>query len=231
MTIAQTEPKPPRDFMSFVNGLAPEDRLCESVCGVIMVLSILLTAGYYVVGTPDPARALLIAAIGCNVAWGIIDGFFYVGYGLIDRSQKARLISNIQKAGNKSTAENFLRENLDSDFYEVLDDSEKKRALELVYDGLVDADVPETKVNRDDLLALLGAFTINFLATVPATIPFLVIPDWKVALRVSNLICVILLFFLGYRFAGYIHANPWKIGGGLMLFGLAMVAIAIALGG
>lgn len=231
MAIAQTEQKPPGDFLSFVKGLAPEDRLCESVCGVIMVLSILLTAGYYVVGTPDPARALLIAAIGCNIAWGIIDGFFYVGYGLIDRSQKARLITNVQKAESKPAAKNFLRENLDNDFYEALDENEQQRALDLVYDGFVDAEVPETKVNRDDLLALLGAFTINFLATVPATIPFLVIPDWKVALRVSNLICCILLFFLGYRFAGYIHANPWKIGGGLMLFGLGMVAIAIALGG
>lgn len=57
MAIAQTEQKPPGDFLSFVKGLAPEDRLCESVCGVIMVLSILLTAGYYVVGTLDPARA------------------------------------------------------------------------------------------------------------------------------------------------------------------------------
>jgi hypothetical protein len=230
MVQTKTETEP-RGFRAFVNALDPADRLAEITCGLIMVLSILLTAGYYVVGSPDPARSLLIAAIGCNVAWGLIDGFFYVGYSLIDRSQQARLITGVRSAPNRPAAEQFLKENLDNDFYEALDDSEKQRALGIVYDGLIDAEAPETKVNREDLASLLGAFTLNFLATVPATIPFILIPDWRVALRVSNLVCVVMLFIMGYRFAGHIHANPWKIGGILMLFGMGMVAIAIALGG
>ena len=218
-------------FRSLFEGLDPTDRLAESVCGLIMVLSILLTAGYYVVGSENPAQSLLIAAIGCNIAWGLIDGFFYIGYNLIDRSKNARMIAAVRAAPDRAAAETYLGETLDNDFYEALDPSEQQRALALVYDGLVDAPIPETKVNRDDFYAFLGAFVLNFLATVPATIPFLIIPDWRVALRVSNLVCVILLFILGYRFAAHIHANPWKIGGGLMLFGLGMVLIAIALGG
>lgn len=216
---------------SLFEGLDPEDRLAESVCGLIMVLSILLTAGYYVVGSEDPARSLLIAAIGCNIAWGLIDGFFYIGYNLIDRSKNARMIAAVRAAPDRAAGEKYLGETLDNDFYEALDPGEQQRALALVYDGLVDAPIPETKVNRDDFYAFLGAFVINFLATVPATIPFLIIPDWRLALRVSNLICLIMLFLLGARFAGHIHANPWKIGGGLMLFGFGMVAIAVALGG
>lgn len=216
---------------SFIQALDPADRLAEITCGLIMVLSILLTAGYYVVGSPDPARALLIAAIGCNVAWGLIDGFFYVGYALIDRSKNARLITGVRASANKPAAEQFLRDNLESEFFDALDPNEQERALGVVYDGLVDAEIPETKVNREDGAALLGAFTLNFLATVPATIPFLLIPDWRVALRVSNIVCIVMLFIMGYRFAGYIHANPWKIGGMLMLFGIGMVAIAVALGG
>lgn len=216
---------------SLFEGLEPEDRLAESVCGLIMVLSILLTAGYYVVGSENPAQSLLIAAIGCNIAWGLIDGFFYIGYDLIDRSKNARLIAGVRAAPDRAAGEKFLSESLDNDFVEALDPGEKQRALAVVYDGLVDAPIPETKVNRDDLHAFLGAFLINFLATVPATIPFLIIPDWRVALRVSNLVCLIMLFILGARFARHISANPWKIGGGLMLFGLGMVAIAVALGG
>ena len=195
-----------------------------------MVLSILLTAGYYVIGSPDPARSLLIAAIGCNVAWGLIDGFFYVGYALIDRSQNARMITGVKAAANKPAAEQFLRDNLDNDLFDVLDEGEQQRALGVVYDGLIDAEVPETKVTRDDLWQLAGAFTLNFVATLPATIPFLLISDWRVALRVSNLVCVVMLFIVGYRFAAHIHAKPWKIGGLLMLFGIGMVTIAVRVG-
>lgn len=216
---------------SLFQALDPEDRLAESVCGVVMVLTILLTAGWYVIGSENPARSLLLAAIGCNIAWGLIDGFLYVGYDLVARSKNARMITAIRAAPNRAAAENYLGETLDNDFYEALDPGEQQRALALVYDGLVDAPIPETKVNRDDLSAFLGAFLINFLATVPATIPFLLISDWRVALRVSNVVCLIMLFLLGFRFAGHIHANPWKIGGGLMFFGLVMVAIAVALGG
>jgi hypothetical protein len=229
--MAKAEVKATSGVFSFMQALDPADRLAEVTCGLIMVLSILLTAGYYVIGSPDPARSLLIAAIGCNVAWGLIDGFFYVGYALIDRSQKARLISGVRGASNKRAAEQFLHENLDNDFYDALDENEKKRALGLVYDGLIDAEIPETELKREDLASLAGAFTLNFLATVPATIPFLLIADWWVALRVSNLVCVVMLFIMGFRFAEHIHANPWKIGGILMLFGLGMVAIAVALGG
>jgi len=229
--MAQAAPTPRPRIRSIIEGLDPADRLAEITCGLIMVLSILLTAGYYVIGSPDPARSLLIAAIGCNVAWGLIDGFFYVGYALIDRSQKAQMITGVKAAANKPAARQFLRANLDNDLFDVLDEGEQERALDLVYDGLIDAEVPETEVVRDDVWQLAGAFTLNFVATLPATIPFLLIPDWRVALRVSNLICVMMLFVVGYRFAGYIHANPWKIGGLLMLFGIGMVAIAVALGG
>lgn len=227
----QSDEKSSRGIRAFIQALDPADRLAEVTCGLIMVLSILLTAGYYVVGSPDPARSLLIAAIGCNVAWGLIDGFFYVGYALIDRSKHARMITGVRSAPNKPEAEKFIRDNLESDLFEALDAGEQERALGVVYDGLIDAEVPETTVNREDLSSLLGAFTLNFLATLPATIPFLLIPDWRVALRVSNLVCVVMLFVMGYRFAGYIHANPWKIGGLLMAFGIGMVGIAVLLGG
>jgi len=220
-----------RDFLAFAKGLDPEDRLAEILCGLVMVLSILLTAGYYVVGSPDPAQALLIAAIGCNVAWGIIDGLFYIGYALIDRSKTARVITLVRSVSGKEAAVEALRNQTDGLILDALDEEEQNRALDFLYAGLKDADIPETKILREDWFAALGALLLNFGATVPATIPFLVIADWRVALRVSNVVIIIMMFFVGYRFASYIHANPWKIGGMLVLLGSLMVAIAIALGG
>ncbi len=43
-----------------------------------MVLSVTLTAGLTVAEGAAGVRQLLLAALGCNVAWGIIDGVMYV---------------------------------------------------------------------------------------------------------------------------------------------------------
>lgn len=229
MTAAKVEQN--RDFLAFAKGLEPEDRLAEMLCGLVMVLSILLTAGYYVAGSRDPAQALLVAAIGCNLAWGIIDGLFYIGYALIDRSKTGRMITLVQGSSGKDAAIEELRDQTGGLILDALDEGEQTRALDLLYAGLKDAEIPETKILREDWFAALGALLLNVGATIPATIPFLLIPDWRVALRVSNLVIIVMLFFVGFRFASIIHANPWKIGGMLVLLGSLMVAIAVALGG
>ncbi len=229
MTVASIEKN--QDFMAFAKGLNPEDRLSEILCGLIMVLSILLTASYYVEGSANPGRSLMIAAIGCNIAWGIIDGLFYIGYALIDRSKTARLMTMVQGASTQEVAIDELREQMDGLVFDGLDANEQTRALNFLYVGLKDAEIPETEITRDDWLAALGALLLNFVATIPATIPFFIFPDWRVALRVSNVVTIAMLFFIGYRFAGVVHANPWKIGGALTAVGFGMVLLAVALGG
>jgi len=52
-----------------------------------------------------------------------------------------------------------------------------------------------------------------------------------VALRVSNLLLLTMLFLVGYLWARATHSNPWIVGSILLLVGLVMVAIAMALGG
>jgi hypothetical protein len=54
--------------------LDPASRMGEILFGLIMVLSVTLTAGLSVADGKAGVRQLLVAAIGCNVAWGIIDG-------------------------------------------------------------------------------------------------------------------------------------------------------------
>src|SRR5262249_14762860 len=58
--------------------LDPADTLGELIFGIIMVLT--FTIGARLLGPEEPldSRELLVAAIGCNIAWGIIDGFLYL---------------------------------------------------------------------------------------------------------------------------------------------------------
>ena len=57
--------------------LDPMDRISEVLFGLIMALSFTLT---FAVATADnmAVRTMLLAALGCNLAWGIIDGGVYL---------------------------------------------------------------------------------------------------------------------------------------------------------
>src|SRR5215470_8910076 len=64
-------------FVKFPRVLDPMDRISEVLFGVIMALTFTLT---FAVATADnmAVRTMLFAALGCNLAWGIIDGGVYL---------------------------------------------------------------------------------------------------------------------------------------------------------
>src|SRR5271167_453331 len=51
--------------------LNPADRLQEVLCGLIMVLDFTLIGGLTAGEGKHGVRHLLIAALGCNIAWGV----------------------------------------------------------------------------------------------------------------------------------------------------------------
>ena len=69
--------------------LDPGERLGEILFGLIMVLTFTATARATLGDSPDSGRQLLIAALGCNVAWGIIDGGMYIMTAMLGRAREA----------------------------------------------------------------------------------------------------------------------------------------------
>src|SRR3974390_3228560 len=92
--------------------LDPASRLGEVLFGLIMVLGATLTAG---IASRDDAKHLLKAALGCNIAWGIIDGIMYVMNCVTVRSGKARLVMAIQKAADSVAALEIIRSKMEPD--------------------------------------------------------------------------------------------------------------------
>ena len=83
----------------------------------------------------------------------------------------------------------------------------------------------------DDAWAGLAVFWLVFLTALPAVLPFLVLRDARIAMRVSNAMLIGLLFYVGWRWATYTGASRWRTGLFMALLGVALVAVAIALGG
>jgi VIT1/CCC1 family predicted Fe2+/Mn2+ transporter len=81
------------------------------------------------------------------------------------------------------------------------------------------------------MMGAVAVFFLTFSATIPAILPLLIIDHPWLALRVSNGLVIGSLFFVGYHWAKYTGANPWLAGFGLTALGMALVVVAIVIGG
>ena len=67
--------------------LAPIDRVLEVLGGIIMVLTFTSVLSVNHAGQAD-VRAMFIGSLGCNVAWGLIDGMMYLMSSLAERTRE-----------------------------------------------------------------------------------------------------------------------------------------------
>ncbi len=211
--------------------LDPLDRLSEFLFGLIMVLSFTLGADLIVGEGEQATRQMLLTIIGCNIAWGLIDGAMYIISSLCERSSKARLLDSLQQAGTEQDALAIVGGALDDRLEPLTSADDRSRLYADVLRHLRNVSPQRTRLTRDDLGGALACFTLVFLAAVPAVLPFLFIDDRYLALRASNLLLLGLLFLLGWHWARATRSNPWLFGSSFLLAGLGMVAIAIAFGG
>ena len=58
----------------------------------------------------------------------------------------------------------------------------------------------------------------------------MLIGDVALALRVSNAVALVLLFVTGFAFGRHV-GRPWRTGFAMVGVGIALVAVALALGG
>ena len=211
--------------------LEPGESLGEILFGLIMTLTFTLGAGLMVRDDPNAARELLIATIGCNVAWGIIDAAFYVSGQVFERARMARLGQRVRRADTEEAAASIVAHEFD-ELVGLTVSADQRADLFLRMARHVRASEPRPLgVAREDFYGAIASFWLVFFASIPAALPFLVIQEEWIALRVSNGILVLLLFVVGYRWAGYTALRPWLTGLTFMVAGLALVGIAISLGG
>ena len=207
------------------------DRLSEVVFGLIMVLSFTLGAGLVVKEGKEATARMLLGILGCNVAWGLIDGGMYVLTCVFDRSRKARLLQSLQTTANKADALAMVGRALDDRLEPLTSPSERNHLYQQILERLKNVSPERARLNKEDFYGVIVSFWLVLLTAVPAVLPFLMFRDRFVALRVSNLLLLTTLFLVGYRCARATHNNPWIFGSILLLVGVAMVGVALALGG
>jgi len=208
--------------------LEPVERLSEILFGLIMALTV--TSAVSVATADDmQIRTMLIAALGCNLAWGIIDAGMYLMGRLGERGHNALVGRAVRRAATREQAHRIIEDELPPVFASIFRPAQLEEIRERVCQMPPSASHPG--LTGRDWQGAIGVFVLVVAATFPVVIPFVLIDDVRVALRVSNVLAVASLFLCGFLFGQHAGLPPWLTGLVMVVVGAALVAIAIALGG
>ena len=206
--------------------LDPVDRISEVLFGLIMAVTIIGSLSVATAGRAD-VRTVLGAALGCNLAWGLVDAMMYLVRTLTDRTRNRSLAQLINRA-DTDAAHRLIERSLPEAVVAITGPAEiegmRRRLLAL----------PDRSegLGRNDFLGAFGIFVLVVLATLPVALPFVVIGDAAIAMRVSQAIAVAMLFGAGFALGRHaFHHRHWLSGTAMALFGVVLIAAVKALGG
>jgi hypothetical protein len=208
--------------------LDPIDRVSEVLFGLIMVLTFTGSLSVAEAGRDD-VRAMLIGALGCNVAWGIIDAMLYLMGCLADKGQSLMTYMAVRSAPDPREAQRLIAEALPPVVASILEPAELE-TMRLRVMQLPEAPA-RARLSKDEWLGAMGVFLIVFVSTFPVVIPFIFMRSVGPALRVSNAIAIVMLFLTGYAFGSLAGRRPWLMGISMVVLGLTLVGMTMALGG
>ena len=218
-------------FAKLHRNLDPLDTLAELIFGLLMVLT--FTLGARLLGPEElvDGRELLIAAIGCNIAWGIIDGFLFLLGRVFERRRIASICAALATLGDDELGLDALRNELANALVELGNVDDRERFYASIAAAARQRPSPKVRVTGGDVRGALLVCLLVVATAIPAALPFLVITDPYVALRLSNAVLIGLLFLAGYWWGKHIGAAPLLAGALIMSIGVVLVLIAIPLGG
>jgi len=208
--------------------LDPMERISETLFGLIMALTFICSLGVATAGNIK-IQTMLIGALGCNLAWGIVDGGLYLLARINERGGKILTLRAIRQAPDPETAQRAIAEALPLELASILPPEQ----LELLRQKLRQLPEPSggPRLTKRDWIGALGLCLLSFLATSPVVIPFIFLSDAKSALRVSYAVAIVMLFCCGYAFGYHSGLRPWAAGLSMVAVGSALVSVAVALGG
>jgi len=208
--------------------LGPVDRVSELLFGLFMALTFVGAVSVSKAGRDD-IEAMFAAALGCNLAWGLVDAVMYLVRTIVDRGRSLTLVRSVRSAPDAESGCRIIGHSLSRAVAGLVSSAE----IEAIRGRIVAlTSVPERpKLQWDDLLASLAIFLIVVASTFPVVLPFALIQDVGTAMMVSRAIALAMLFSGGLvlgRYAGY---GSWKAGAMMAGLGTALVLAINALGG
>ena len=152
--------------------LDPAESLAEILFGLIMVLTCTLGASLIAGFDRDALGRLLIAALGCNLAWGVIDAALYVMGNVFARSLNRRLMQTIRSApATYSTALAIVRDTFEPRVALYGHDEDRERLYRSLHGMVSRSDALQAGITADDLRGAAAVFVLVLGSALPPAIP------------------------------------------------------------
>jgi hypothetical protein len=208
--------------------LSPVDRVSEMLFGLFMALTFVGAVSAATAGQ-DEIRTMFITALGCNLAWGLVDAVMYLVRTITERGRTLTLAQSVRSAPDAQSGRRLVASSLSEVAAGLVSETEIEavRARIVALPSLPD----RPTLGRDDALAAVGIFLIVVLATFPVVIPFIVFEDVGTAMLASRVLALAMLFLGGLALGRYAGYGSWRTGFVMMGLGVALVVAIIALGG
>src|SRR5512139_3550221 len=208
--------------------LDPVSRVSEIIFGLLMALSFTGSLSVATAGREE-VRTMMLTALGCNLAWGLVDAVMYLIGTLTGRARNLALLRRVRSAADAPAAHASIAEALPGRLGEAIG-AEGLEEIRRRLDALSETPA-RARLAWDDFLGAVGVFLLVVLATFLVVVPFMLISETALAMRVSNGVALVMLFVAGYRLGHYAEGSPWKAGFALVGVGAALVFAIMALGG
>jgi len=208
--------------------LDPIDRVSEVIFGLIMALTFTGSLSAASDGREE-IRTMMFAALGCNLAWGLVDAVMYLVGTLTERARNATLLRRVRGATAAQEAHAIIADAMPG----RLGETAGTDVLELIRQrlGAVPEPLPRARLGSDDFVGAIGVFLIVVLTTFPVVVPFMLFADTAVAMRASNGVALVTLFVAGVALGRYAGGIPWRTGFAMVAIGVVLVGATMALGG
>ena len=219
---------PDRSILGFRRILDPAERLAEVLFGLIMVLTLTDSLSVAKAGRAD-VRTMLIAALGCNLAWGIIDAVLYLMGRLAETARSFTLLQAVRAATDSRHAHHLISGALPDVVASIIEPAE----LEVIAQRMRRLPEPTeyARLSGTDWMGAAGVFLLVFLSTFPVAVPFILLSNVALAKRASNAVAVAMLLVVGVAYGRHVGRSAWGFGVTIVALGGSLVALTIALGG
>ena len=208
--------------------LNPVDRISEVLFGLIMVLTFTGAISVATEGRQE-IKELLWAALGCNVAWGIVDAIMYLMNVLAERGHGVLTVKKILAAKSSVDVREIIRGEMQPVISALITDNE----LDNIGEKIKKLPEPSHRnlFSGRDLISGVQIFLLVFLCTLPVALPFALFDDVAFGLRASNGVALLMLFVGGWMMASYAGFRRFGTAVVYSIIGILLVAMTMALGG
>jgi hypothetical protein len=176
-------------------------------------------------------QTIVYSALFCCIAWGVADGLFYAWERRHNIKTENEIIES-SKSEHNEAAISLIREELDDTILRNLNKKNREELYQKLVKHLAEVGIREKPSARDSVNIILATFLISTIAGLIVVAPFLLMDDLSIALNISNMLGISLLFIIGYyRSHGQDRSAKLIIGLGTAAIGLIIAIITILLGG